>query len=177
MSPTLSGGKPPGDIAAAPGRTRVDSVRRRVLAAGGGAAAVALLQPIVRAQTLLAPPDELANLVKAFTQGAVVLPGKVKLDISPLVDNGNSVPVTISVESPMTADSHVRQIAMFNEKNPQRDVIRAQLSPRSGKAVVSTRIRLANSQKLVAVAQLSDGTWWSHTVDVLVTLAACIDLP
>jgi sulfur-oxidizing protein SoxY len=157
-----------------------DLPRRRLLIAGaaaGAAAALTIVPRVVRAQTLPSPPDELANLVKAFTQGAVVLPGKVKLDISPLVDNGNSVPVTISVDSPMTADSYVRQIAMFNEKNPQRDVFRAQLSPRSGKASVSTRIRLANSQKLVAIAQLSDGTWWSHSVDVLVTLAACIDLP
>ena len=123
------------------------------------------------------PPDELANLVKAFTNGAAVLPGRVKLDISPLVDNGNSVPVTITVDSPMTASDYVKQIAMFNEKNPQHDVIRAELSPRSGKAALSTRIRLANSQKLVAVAQLSDNSWWSHTVEVLVTLAACIDLP
>jgi sulfur-oxidizing protein SoxY len=106
-----------------------------------------------------------------------VFPGRVKLDISPLVDNGNSVPVRISVDSPMTPNDYVKQIAMFNEKNPQRDVIRAQLSPRSGKAALATRIRLANSQKLVAIAQLSDGTWWSHTVEVLVTLAACIDLP
>jgi sulfur-oxidizing protein SoxY len=144
-----------------------------VALSGGG---LALLRPVVHAQTLLAPPDELTTTIKAYTQGAVVLPGRVKLDISPLVDNGNSVPITISVESPMTAADHVKSIAMFNEKNPQRDVIRAQLSPRSGKASVSTRVRLANSQKLVAVAQLSDGTYWSHTVEVLVTLAACIDI-
>jgi len=151
--------------------------RRRLLVAAGGAGALTLLRPVAHAQTLLAPPDELATLVKAYTQGAVVLPGKVKLDISPLVDNGNSVPITISVTSPMTPADHVKSIAMFNEKNPQRDVIRAQFSPRSGKATVSTRIRLANSQKLVAVAQLSDDSWWSHTVEVLVTLSACIDQP
>ncbi len=150
--------------------------RRRVLAAGVGTGAIALLQPIVRAQTLVAPPDELAAAIKAYTQGAVVLPGKVRLDISPLVDNGNSVPITITVDSPMTATDYVKTIAMFNEKNPQRDVFRLQLSPRAGKAGVSTRVRLANSQKLVALAQLSDGTWWSHTVEVLVTLAACIDI-
>ena len=151
--------------------------RRRVLAAGVSAGALTLLSPVVRAQTLPAPPDELAAAIKTYTQGAAVLPGKVTLDISPLVDNGNSVPITITVDSPMTASDYVRQIAMFNEKNPQRDVIRAQLGPRSGKASISTRVRLANSQKLVAVAQLSDNSWWSHTVDVLVTLAACIDLP
>jgi sulfur-oxidizing protein SoxY len=148
--------------------------RRRLLIAGAGA--LALVHPIIRAQTLAAPPDELAAAIKAYTQGAAIVSGKVKLDISPLVDNGNSVPITISVDSPMTATAYVKTIAMFNEKNPQRDVIRVALGPRAGKASVSTRIRLANSQKLVALAQLSDGTWWSHSVDVLVTLAACIDI-
>ena len=150
--------------------------RRRLLAAGAGAGALMLLRPIVRAQALPGTPDELDAAIKAFTQGAAIRTGRVKLDISPIVDNGNSVPVTISVESPMTAADHVKTIAMFNEKNPQRDVVRVQLGPRSGKASVSTRIRLANSQKLVALAQLSDGTWWSHSVEVLVTLAACIDI-
>ena len=159
----------PASIALTPGR-------RRLLIAGAGAGALSVLRAIVHAQTVLSPPDELAALVKAYTQGAVVLPGKVKLDISPLVDNGNSVPITISVTSPMSATDYVKSIAMFNEKNPQHDVIRVQLGPRSGKASISARVRLANSQKLIAVAQLSDGTWWSHTVDVLVTLAACIDI-
>src|SRR4051794_4395988 len=97
--------------------------RRRLLVAGAGLGALTVLRPVVHAQTLLAPPDELAALVKAYTQGAAVLPGKVKLDISPLVDNGNSVPITITVASPMTANDYVESIAMFNEKNPQRDVI------------------------------------------------------
>jgi sulfur-oxidizing protein SoxY len=75
----------------------------------------------------------------------------------------------------MTTASHVTDIAIFNERNPQRDVARFMLGPRAGKAAVSTRIRLATSQKLVAVAKLNDGTFWSHSVDVVVTLAACIE--
>jgi sulfur-oxidizing protein SoxY len=75
----------------------------------------------------------------------------------------------------MTAANHVRAIAVFNEKNPQRDVAKFTLGPRCGKAQVSTRIRLATTQQLVAVAQMSDGSFWSHTVDVIVTLAACIE--
>jgi sulfur-oxidizing protein SoxY len=75
----------------------------------------------------------------------------------------------------MTATDHVTAIALFNERNPQRDVATFTLGPRAGKAVVATRIRLATSQKLVAVARLSDGTFWSQTVDVVVTLAACIE--
>ena len=70
---------------------------------------------------------------------------------------------------------HVRRIAVFNERNPQRDVVVFTLGPRAGRARVATRIRLATSQKLVAVAQLSDGSWWQHGVDVIVTLAACVE--
>ena len=77
--------------------------------------------------------------------------------------------------SAMTAAEHVSGIAVFNDRNPQRDVVRFTLGPRSGRAVVSTRMRLATSQQLVAVARMSDGTYWSHAVDVLVTLAACLE--
>jgi sulfur-oxidizing protein SoxY len=117
----------------------------------------------------------LAAAVAAYTQGAPVRAGKVKLDVAELVDNGNVVPITVTVESPMTAADHVKAIAVFNEKNPQRDVARFTLGPRAGKASVTTRIRLATSQQLVAVAQMSDGSYWSHTVNVIVTLAACIE--
>ncbi len=118
---------------------------------------------------------ELAAAVSAYTGGASVRVGKVKLHMAELVDNGNVVPLTVTVDSPMTASDHVKTIAVFNEKNPQRDVVKLSLGPRYGKASVSTRIRLATTQKIVAVAQLSDGTYWSHTVDVIVTLAACIE--
>jgi sulfur-oxidizing protein SoxY len=122
-----------------------------------------------------AAPEELAAAINAYTGGAAVKSGRVKLDIAPLVDNGNTVPITVSVDSPMTNNDHVKAIAVFNERNPQREVIQCTLGPRAGRASVSTRIRLATSQKLVAVAALSDGSFWSHTVDVVVTIAACIE--
>ncbi len=122
-----------------------------------------------------AQAGELAAAVAAYAQSAPVRAGKVKLDIAELVDNGNVVPITVTVDSPMTAADHVKSIAVFNEKNPQRDVARFTLGPRSGKASVTTRIRLATSQQLVAVALMSDGSYWSHTVNVIVTLAACIE--
>ena len=143
--------------------------RRDVLALGVGLAGVALAQPAS------AQADELAAAVAAFAGGAAVRPGRVKLEIARLVDNGNVVPVSVSVDSPMTAADHVTAIAIFNEKNPQRDVARFKLGPRSGKASVSTRIRLATSQQLVAVAALSDGSFWSGSADVIVVLAACIE--
>lgn len=122
-----------------------------------------------------AATGDLAAAVNAFAGGKAPQPGKVKLDISTLVENGNAVPVTLSVDSPMTGTDHVKSIALFNERNPQRDVVVFQFGPDAARAAASTRIRLATSQQLVAVALLSDGTAWSHTVDVIVTLAACIE--
>ena len=146
--------------------------RRRVLAATAalGGTALFALRPAVAATT-----GDLSAAVAAYAGGAIVLAGKVKLQVSELVDNGNVVPVTITVDSPMTPASHVKAIALFNEKNPQREVAKFALGPASGRATVSTRIRLATTQKLVAVAQMSDGSFWSGSADVIVTLAACIE--
>ena len=110
-----------------------------------------------------------------FAGGRDVRRGRVKLEIAPLVDNGNVVPVRVAVDSPITAADHVQQIAIFNDRNPQRDVVTFTLGPRAGKAVVATRIRLATSQKLTALARMNDGSVWSDTVDVVVVLAACIE--
>ena len=106
---------------------------------------------------------------------AEVHTGKVKLDIPPLVENGNTVPMTVSVTSPMTETDYVKSIHVFNEKNPQPNIGNFYISLAAGRAQVSTRIRLADSQKIVAIAQLSDGSFWSVSADVVVTLAACTD--
>jgi sulfur-oxidizing protein SoxY len=143
--------------------------RRRVL---GTAAA---LGAWVRIGPARAAGDELAAAVAGYTGGVPVQRGKVRLDIAELVDNGNVVPLTVSVDSAMTAAEHVLAVAIFNEKNPQREVAKFTLGPRAGKASISTRMRIATSQQLVAVAHLSDGSFWSHSVNVIVTLAACIE--
>jgi len=144
--------------------------RRAVLASGVGLGAW-----VVLGTSACAASDDLAAAISSYAGGAAVREGKVKFEIAELVDNGNVVPITVTVDSPMTADNYVRAIAVFNEKNPQRDVVKFTLGARAGKASVTTRIRLATTQKLVAVAQLSDGSFWSHTVDVIVTLVACIE--
>lgn len=133
-----------------------------------------LALPALGAHAQPAAP-ELEAALRAWAGGAPLRTGKVRLEIAPLIDNGNTVPVTIAVDHPMTATDAVREIALFNEKNPQRDMIRARLSPRAGVARLSTRVRLATSQQLVAVARLSDGSCWQQRVDVIVTLAACIE--
>lgn len=121
-------------------------------------------------------PESMAAAVRAFAGGTPVLPNpKVRLDVSPLVENGNAVPVSVSVDHPVEGADAVIAIALFNERNPQHDVGVFTLSPASGRAFAATRIRLATSQKLVALAKLADGRCWSHTVSVEVTLAACIE--
>ena len=148
----------------------VDRARRAVIVSAAGAGLLIAARPSARAAE-----GQLEAAIRAFTGGARVATGRVELDIAPLVENGNAVPLTVSVASPMTAADHVVAIGVFNERNPQSDVAVFHLGPRAGRARVSTRIRLATSQKLVAVARMSDGTHWQQSVDVLVTLAACIE--
>lgn len=143
--------------------------RRQVLTTTAGLAGAVWLRQAS------ASADELAAAIKAFAVGAPVRAGRVLLDVAPLVENGNAVPIMVTVQSPMSATDHVKAIAIFNERNPQRDVAVFGLGPRAGRASVSTRIRLATSQQLVAVAQMNDGSCWTHTVDVIVTLAACVE--
>ena len=148
--------------------------RREVLAAGAGLAAGSLAAAVA-VRPVAATPAEMESAIRAFTGGAGIRRGRVKLDLPPLVDNGNSVGLAVAVESPMTPEDFVRRIAVFNEKNPQPNVVTFHLTPRSGRAAVSTRIRLADSQTVTAIAELSDGTFWSDRADVVVTLAACLE--
>src|SRR5258708_36898026 len=122
-----------------------------------------------------ATPETMAAPIKQGTGVAPGAPGRVKLDIPPLVENGNAVPLTVSVESPMTEADHVTAIHVFNEKNPQPHVFNARLGPRNGRATISTRIKLADAQKVVAIAQTSKGEFFSASADVIGTIAACIE--
>jgi sulfur-oxidizing protein SoxY len=144
--------------------------RRHALSGGLGAASLLVLRP-----TAFATPTELAGAMAEFTSGAPVRRGRVTLDLPPLVENGNSVSVTVRADSPMTARDHVRAIAIFTAQNPQPNVIIARLGPRAGRATVTTRMRLATSQTVTAVAGYSDGSFWSDQVEVIVTLAACVE--
>jgi sulfur-oxidizing protein SoxY len=151
-----------------------DSTRRQFLGLAGGAAVLGAV-PIVTLRPTEATPASLASAIRNVTGGAPVKTGKIKLDVPPLVENGNTVPMTVSVASPMAPEDFVRSIHVFNEKNPQPNIGNFYLGPHAGRAQVSTRIRLADSQKVVAIARLSDGSFWSVSVDVVVTLAACTE--
>ncbi|HEX2353343.1 MAG TPA: SoxY-related AACIE arm protein [Xanthobacteraceae bacterium] len=157
--------------------TRADEMsqttRRRFLvetAALAGAAGLGLdLDPAD------ATPASMQAAIRNVTGEAKLNKGRVKIDVPALIENGNAVPLTVSCESPMTQEDHVKAIHVFTEKNPQPNVIGVHLGPRAGRANVSTRIRLADTQKIVAVAQMSDGSFWSDEVEVIVTLAACLE--
>jgi sulfur-oxidizing protein SoxY len=145
--------------------------RRAVLAGAAGAAACATV--------LIRPAGATSETMKAAIHRVIgeqpVRKGKVTLEIPPLVENGNTIAMSVAVDSPMTETDYVKAIHVFNEKNPQPDVISVHLGPRAGKAAFSTRIRLADSQSVTAIAELSDGSLWSDTVDVIVTIAACLE--
>jgi len=143
--------------------------RRHVLQSAVGLAGLALL-PAAQAT-----PESMRAAVQALTRGAPLQSGRVKIDIATLVDNGNTVPVQVDVASPMTPADHVRRIALFNEANPQPEVAVFELGPHNGLARVATRMRLATSQRVLALAQMNDGSWWQAQADVIVTLAACIE--
>jgi sulfur-oxidizing protein SoxY len=149
--------------------------RRAFLVAAGGAVAGIGLAPAIAVTPARATPAAMRDAIRTVVGTAQVRPGKVTLDIPPLVENGNTVPLTVSVESPMTPDDHVRAIHVFTEKNPQPDVAAFRLGPRAGRASVATRIRLADTQTVVAIAQMSDGSFCSDEVDVVVTLPACLE--
>jgi sulfur-oxidizing protein SoxY len=114
-------------------------------------------------------------LVFALTKGRDVVPGRVTLELPKIADNGNSVAMTVSVDSPMTEKDFVRAVHLISEKNPVRDMATFYLGAHSGRAEVSSRIRLNGTQKVVAIAELSDGSFWSAAVQIEVREAACTD--
>ena len=151
------------------------TTRRQFLALACGTLAAselrAQLDPNIQAKRKAALDAAISKVVG----DAPVRAGKVKLDVPPLIDNGNTVPITVTVDSPMSAASYVKAIHIFTEKNPQPYVITAHLGPRAGRATLSTRARIADTGRVIAIAQLSDGSYWSDTVSVIVTLSACLE--
>ena len=149
--------------------------RRQFLGDAARLTAGASLLSVVWTRSASATPETLKAAIQEVAGEAPLHEGKVTLDIPPLVENGNAVPMTVSVDSPMTAEDHVKAIHVFNEKNPQPHVISVALGPRAGRAKLSTRIKLADAQRVVAVAELSDGSFWTAGADVIVTIAACVE--
>jgi sulfur-oxidizing protein SoxY len=150
------------------------TTRREFLGIAGALAAApaaAQLDPNIAAKRQAA----LQAAILKVTGDAPVRAGKVKLEVPPLIDNGNTVPLSVTVESPMSAADHVKAIHIFTEKNPQPYVVSAYLGPRAGRARITTRARIADTGKVIAIAQMNDGSFWSDSVSVIVTLSACLE--
>jgi sulfur-oxidizing protein SoxY len=167
------------------GRSRGRSPRREFLLAAGGVAAGIALAPAVLAQARsgpgrFSPPTQASaaatlQAIHKVVGTAHINQGRVKLDLPALVENGNGVPLAVSVDSPMTETDHVKAIHVFSEKNPLPEVVSFHFGPRAGRASVATRIRLADTQTIVAICEMSDGSYWSGSAEVVVTLSACLE--
>jgi sulfur-oxidizing protein SoxY len=154
---------------------QMPATRRSFLVTAGrlaGTIGLVSLLPVTKSD---AAPEAMAEAIRKVVGDARIQKGKVKLDLPPLVENGNTVPMTVSVDSPMTAADHVKAIHVFTEKNPQPNVVSVRLGPRAGRADIATRIRLADTQECLAIAEMSDGSFWSDSAYVVVTLAACLE--
>jgi sulfur-oxidizing protein SoxY len=152
--------------------------RREFLTAAAVLAASASLPASVRAQAtknLRGTEKDMLAAIAQFTGPKPLTQGRVTLVVPPLVDNGNTVAISVTVESPMTEADHVRAIRIFSERNPEPVIMGFKLGPRAGRASVSTRVRLADTQTLVAVAEMSDGTYWSGSAPTVVTIASCLE--
>jgi sulfur-oxidizing protein SoxY len=145
---------------------------RRALLTGMAGAGIAA---VIRVNPARATPESMKAAIRNVVGETPVKKGKVHLDVPALVENGNTVSLAVEVKSPMTAKDHVKAIHVFNEKNPQPNVISAHIGPRAGRARFSTRFRLADTQTVVAIAEMSDGSFWSASADVVVTMAACLE--
>lgn len=143
-------------------------LRRRFLVVAG----TGLVVPLASIHPVRATPVEVAALITQLVGEGELSDGRVKLDLPVMVENGNSVGMTVSVDVPV---AQVRSIDVFAEGNPLPHVLRVQFGPHAGSPRVATRIRLATSETVIAVAKLADGSCWRDSVDLLVTLAACIE--
>lgn len=133
------------------------------------------LAPVLAPSAYAQQNPQREALLREVTGGAPLRVGRVLVDTPPLADNGHSVPLRIAVDSPMTEVDHVRRITILAERNPRPVVASFTLGPYSGRAEIATRIRLADIQDVLAVAQMSDGTYWMGGAHVIVTELACLD--
>ena len=141
-------------------------------AAGAGAGAALALAAGFKPRAALATPDDvkkwLAGIGPGSPQG-----GKVTIGALEIAENGNTVPITITVDSPMTEANYVKTIWMAADGNPAPGVARFDLTPANGEAHVEFRIRLAQTENVIAGAQLSDGSLWTASRPVKVTIGGC----
>ncbi len=150
--------------------------RRHFLSVLAGLAALPLARPRPAHAQVEAVADAVSEQVQKLTGGKPVTAGRVTVDTPRLADNGHSVPFRVSVASPMTATDHVKSITLLSDRNPRPLMATFRLGPQSGRAEVATRVRLNGTQRVLVIAQLSDGSFWSGSAEVEVTESACLDM-
>jgi sulfur-oxidizing protein SoxY len=144
--------------------------RRQALGAGAGVLVAAALGATI---SPAAAANDSADLIKKFTGGKTATEGKVKLDLPEIAENGNTVPMTVSVESPMTEQSYVTEVLIVGDGNPNGGMATFHFTPLSGVAEANTRIRLAATQNVIAVAKMNDGSFFTASKQVKVTIGGC----
>ena len=152
-----------------PTKKEIHLTRRAILASTAAAAVAAFLTPAA-----YAAPEDADQAIRDIFGDRPINEGRVFVSLPPIAENGNSVPVGVTVNSPMSEDDYVKQIVILSPRNPIATIARFQLAPHAGRADISTRVRMAGTQTLRVVAEMSDGTLWSGTGSTYVTLAACI---
>jgi sulfur-oxidizing protein SoxY len=143
--------------------------RRQAFLLGGGFVAMTVLPMAANAE----PSNDAAEMIKKFTGGKEATKGKITLDLPEIAENGNTVPLALTVESPMTAENYVKEVLFVADGNPNAGVATLMFTPMSGKAEASIRIRLAQTQNVIAVAKMSDGSLFTERKTVKVTIGGC----
>lgn len=144
--------------------------RRQAFMVGAAAVAAASLGQSI---TPALAANNIEEMIKAFTGGAKPVTGKVKLDLPEIAENGNTVPITVSVDSPMTDKEFVKEVIILADGNPNAGIATFHFNPASGVAEANTRIRLANTQNIVAIAKMNDGSFYTASKEVKVTIGGC----
>ena len=143
--------------------------RRQAFLLGGGFVALTVLPMAANAE----PSNDAAELIKKFTGGKEAAKGKITLDLPEIAENGNTVPLALTVESPMAPDNYVKEVLFVADGNPNAGVATLMFTPMSGKAEASIRIRLAQTQNVIAIAKMSDGSLFTERKTVKVTIGGC----
>ncbi|MBO6949298.1 MAG: thiosulfate oxidation carrier protein SoxY [Rhodospirillales bacterium] len=147
--------------------------RREALLLAAGATIVAAGGVVLKSGTANADQKMVDEAVMKLIGDKKPAEGKITLELPQIAENGNTVPVGVSVDSPMTADNYVKTVHLFADGNPAPDVASLHFTPMSGKASAATRIRLAGTQNIVAVAEMSDGSVFRAQQEVKVTIGGC----
>ncbi len=149
-------------------------LRRRQFLQGALTLPIALGAPHVAAESEARRRQVATAIAQVFGPNRTVQAGKVQVIVPAISENGYSVPVAVEVDSPMTREDHVRRLVVVSEANPLAVIAQFDLGPLAGLARVNTRVRLADSQRIYAVAEMNDGTLWTGYDHSIVTLAACV---